>query len=163
MLFYLCGKIGKIGNYNCSMDKYKNFRKRLKTCEKCGRIHSGAVCKSARKYKRFEKSDNYNQVIKSYDWQRKSKEIKALDKYSCLVCRDIGMVHAGALEVHHMVKVNDDISLSFENGNLITLCPAHHRDADFNNISKDYLIYLIEKYRNDDSNDDSNDDMIVSI
>lgn len=120
----------------------------------CGRIHSGKICRKAKGGRIYNKSEVYNKIIKSYDWQMKSKEIKGLDNYCCLVCKDIGVVSKGGLEVHHIVKINDDINLAFDNGNLISLCPLHHRDADFENISKDYLFSLIKKYRNDYEIDD---------
>ena len=58
------------------------------------------------------------------------------------------------LEVHHIEKVMKEIEKSFEIDNLISLCIFHHKQAEQGLISKQELLDLIDKYRNNNTNND---------
>lgn len=126
---------------------------KLKTCTYCRKIHGNEInCTAKRGYyreknSRYEKDKDYTSFIKSKKWNEKSQEIKLLDNHCCLVCNSLGLVSPIYLEVHHIVKFRNDSSLRLDNSNLITLCVAHHKQADANKISSDELHRLIDKYR----------------
>lgn len=126
---------------------------KMKTCTYCRKIHGNEInCTAKRGYyreknSRYEKDKDYTSFIKSKKWNEKSQEIKLLDNHCCLVCNSLGLVSPIYLEVHHIVKFRNDSSLRLDNSNLITLCVAHHKQADANKISSDELHRLIDKYR----------------
>ena len=103
------------------------------------------------KYSRYE---NYLKFIKSKQWFNKSQEIKLLDSHCCLVCKSLGLISPTYLEVHHINKVRNDYDKRLDNDNLITLCIAHHKQADNNKISINELHRLINKYRDTTEHND---------
>lgn len=133
---------------------------KLKTCTYCRKIHGKEINCTAKKgyYReknaRYEKDKDYLKFIKSKQWCEKSQEIKLLDAYCCLMCKSLGLISPKYLEVHHIVKVRNDISLKLDNSNLITLCIAHHKQADANKISTNELHRLISKYRDTTESND---------
>lgn len=133
---------------------------KLKTCTYCRKIHGKEINCTAKKgyYReknaRYEKDKDYLKFIKSKQWCEKSQEIKLLDAYCCLMCKSLGLISPKYLEVHHIVKVRNDISLKLDNSNLITLCIAHHKQADANKISNNELHRLISKYRDTTESND---------
>lgn len=133
---------------------------KLKTCTYCRKIHGNEKnCTAKRgyyreKYSRYEKDKDYISFIKSKKWNDKSQEIKLLDAYCCLVCKSLGLISPKYLEVHHIIKFRNDTSLSLDNSNLITLCIAHHKQADSNKISSNELHRLIEQYRDTTEHND---------
>lgn len=106
------------------------------------------------KYSRYEKDKNYLKFIKSKQWFNKSQEIKLLDSHCCLVCKSLGLISPTYLEVHHINKVRNDYDKRLDNDNLITLCIAHHKQADNNKISINELHRLINKYRDTTEHND---------
>lgn len=126
---------------------------KLKTCTYCHKIHDVKMKCTAKKgyYReknsRYEKDKNYIKFIKSKQWFKKSQEIKLLDSHCCLVCKSLGLNSPVYLEVHHIVKYRNDTSLRLDNDNLITLCIAHHKQADSDKIQASELYRLIELYR----------------
>lgn len=126
---------------------------KLKTCTYCHKIHDVKMKCTAKKgyYRdkntRYEKDKNYIKFIKSKVWNEKSQEIKRLDSYRCLVCQSLGLISPVYLEVHHIIKYRNDATLKLDNSNLITLCIAHHKQADTNKIASSELYRLIKLYR----------------
>lgn len=106
------------------------------------------------KHSRYEKDKDYIKFIKSKQWNNKSQEIKLLDAYCCLMCKSLGLISPKYLEVHHIVKYRNDSSLGLDNNNLITLCVAHHKQADSNKININELHRLIKLYRDVTENND---------
>ena len=96
---------------------------------------------------RYEKDKDYLKFIKSKQWHEKSQEVKLLDSYCCLMCKELGLISPKYLEVHHIIKFRNDKSLKLDNNNLITLCIAHHKQADTNKIASSELYRLIKLYR----------------
>lgn len=113
-----------------------------KSCSICGKIHrANYVCQVKRTYG----GGNERKLRSTYSWTEKSKEIREKAHHLCEVCKDRGQITYDNLEVHHIVKLTDDESLLLDNYNLICLCAAHHKQADNNEIDKDYLIKLAQK------------------
>lgn len=126
---------------------------KLKTCTYCRKIHGKEINCTAKKgyYReknsRYEKDKDYIKFIKSKKWHEKSQEIKLLDSYCCLMCKELGLISPKYLEVHHIIKFRNDSSLGLDNNNLITICVNHHKQADANMIQASELYRLIEQYR----------------
>ena len=100
-----------------------------RSCKYCGRIHPlGERCAAAPRRKK--KQTEASRVRSSYAWTKKAKQIKARDHHLCLYCLCQGVITAEELEVHHIVPVEQDESLAFEETNLITLCQRHHEEAE---------------------------------
>ena len=133
---------------------------KLKTCTYCRKIHGKEInCMAKKGYyreknSRYEKDKDYTKFIKSKQWFNKSQEIKLLDAYCCLMCKSLGLISPKYLEVHHIVKYRNDASLKLDNSNLITLCIAHHKQADNNKISTNELHRLIKLYRDTTESND---------
>lgn len=126
---------------------------KLKTCSYCHKIHDiKKKCTAKKGYyrdknTRYQKDKDYTRFIKSKKWHEKSQEVKLLDSYCCLMCKELGLISPKYLEVHHIIKFRNDKSLKLDNNNLITLCVAHHKQADANKIASSELHSLINKYR----------------
>lgn len=100
-------------------------------CQKGGRV--------------YREIDNERHLRSSYQWTKKSKEIREKANHLCEVCRDEGRYTFDNLEVHHIVKVTEDKTLLLDNYNLVCLCQEHHKKADVKKIDADYLRRLAVK------------------
>jgi 5-methylcytosine-specific restriction endonuclease McrA len=81
----------------------------------------------------------------TYSWTKKSEQIREKANYLCEVCRDLGIFTYDNIEVHHIVKIKDDKDKLLLDENLICLCQEHHKQADNNQIDKDYLYQLAKE------------------
>ena len=107
-----------------------------KSCSRCGKIHdSNFKCNHGRVYIR----DREHKLRSTNKWTKKSLEIRERANYLCEVCRDEGKITYEGLEVHHIDKLREDETKLLDDRNLICLCAYHHKLADENAISKDYL------------------------
>jgi len=116
----------------------------LKSCGRCGNLHEkNQVCpkREARK-KQLTYIDKWRN---SKTWRKKSLEIRQLDLFLCLICKDKGFYNFSNLSVHHIVPIAQNWELRLENSNLITLCIACHTLAECGDISRDKLYQLLEK------------------
>lgn len=112
-----------------------------KTCSRCGKIHSyNYKCYKGKIYKHNE----IDKLRSSTKWTNKSIEIREASNYLCSVCLDEGIINYDNIEVHHIIKLQDDKDLLLENDNLICLCKYHHKQADEGKLDKDYLINLVK-------------------
>ena len=120
----------------------------FKVCHRCGKIHaSNFVCEAGKQSRRY--NGGTERVLRSsYKWTEKSKEIRERANYLCEVCRDEGILTYDGLEVHHIIKVKDDEDLLLDNNNLICLCTAHHKQADNNELDRNYLQDLVRQREN---------------
>lgn len=108
----------------------------FKACSKCGRIHSSNYeCNVGRTFT----GGNERKLRSTYSWTKKSLEIRERANHLCEVCRAMGIFTYNNIEVHHIIKVKDDESQLLNDENLICLCEEHHKQADRNEIDKDYL------------------------
>ncbi len=108
----------------------------LKACSVCGKIHpQGYKCHRHREYKQTEE----RKLRATYDWTKKSLEVRDKAHYLCEVCRDQGVLTYEDLEVHHIDKLSENKEGLLDNLNLVCLCVKHHKQADAGEIDKDYL------------------------
>ena len=154
----------KLDKLECIIIVWGDFKKGgiyiLKTCGYCKKIHDTKIkCGAKKKYyreknSRYNKSQEYQDIIKSNRWKKLSALIKSLDNHECLICKDCGLISPKVLEVHHIEKVMNNFEKAFDEQNLITLCIFHHKQAEQGIITIDELLELINKYRNNDVNND---------
>ena len=110
-----------------------------KACSKCGKIHSTNY--KCIKYKTIYETTEERKQRSSYSWTKKSQDIKEQANHLCEVCKDRGVYTYNDLEVHHIEKLRDGGDL-LDDDNLICLCVEHHKQADNNEIDKEYLKQL---------------------
>lgn len=114
----------------------------LKSCSRCGKIVDyNHKCNKGKIYKH----NDIDKLRSSTKWTNKSIEIREASNYLCSVCLDEGIINYDNIEVHHIIKLQDDKDLLLENDNLICLCKYHHKQADEGKLDKDYLINLVKK------------------
>lgn len=122
----------------------------LRSCPACGRIHDSRVkCRSKQHAPRESRASKYRSTA---DWQRTRDEVRDLDMNMCVVCRSLGIIATDGLSVHHIVPLEEEFGLRNDFGNCVTLCSAHHEEAERGDISRSALRDLIGRYRKGDSN-----------
>ena len=110
-----------------------------KSCSKCGKIHDiNYRCKAIK----YNYTGEERKLRSSYQWTKKSQEIREKAQYLCEVCRDRNVFTYKDIEIHHIEKVRDNPSLLLDDLNLVCLCIEHHRQADAGEIDADYLRHL---------------------
>lgn len=113
----------------------------LKACSRCGKIHEyNYKCNKGKIYKH----NDIDRLRSTTAWTHKSIEIREISHYLCAVCLDKGIYNYDDIEVHHIIKLQDNKDLFLENENLICLCKYHHKQADNGKLDKDYLINLVK-------------------
>ena len=112
-----------------------------KACSKCGKIHSTNY--KCDKYKRIYETTEERKQRSFYSWTKKSQDIREQANHLCEVCKDRGVYTYNDLEVHHIEKLRDGGEL-LDDDNLICLCVEHHKQADNNEIDKEYLKQLVK-------------------
>jgi len=113
----------------------------FKACSICGKVHDrNQMCSR----KRFYVDTQERKQRSRYCWTKKSEQIREQANYLCEVCKDRGVYTYDDLEVHHITKLRDGGEL-LDDDNLICLCVEHHKQADNNELSKDYLTELVKR------------------
>lgn len=115
-----------------------------KACSKCGKIHPyGYNCTvGANRYK-IDK----DKLRSKYAWTKKSKQIREEAGNLCEVCKDKGIATYDNLEVHHIIKLRENVNGLLDDDNLICLCLKHHKQADNGELDPEYLRELVKKRR----------------
>ena len=76
---------------------------------------------------RVKEADKYT---KTATWQSLRKEIIIRDNGCCVLCLLRGKIEYRQLQVHHIVKRVDNLSLAYDRNNLITLCRTCHEEVE---------------------------------
>lgn len=122
-----------------------------KSCSYCGKVHDiNYKCNKKPKinWSKYNKDSDEYKLRNTYNWHKKAEEIKQRANYICEVCKDKNIkdrsynVNYEGLEVHHINKLSNRPDLLLDNYNLICLCVKHHKEADRDEIDKDYLFKL---------------------
>lgn len=114
-----------------------------KSCKYCGRYHDTSFQCPARPSRTKLMSDAAIFRGRSA-WKKKSVEIRIRDKGLCQHCKPMGK-YAFDVEVHHIVKLEQDIRLGLVNTNLVSLCKACHVLADAGRIEVKVLKEIAQK------------------
>ena len=102
----------------------------LRSCAYCGRLHEqGKEC--PKKPKRlFSKNSRAAKFRSSSIWKNKSQEIRRRDMGLCRVCLSQGLIETHGIEVHHITPLEEDMGCGLEDGELVSLCASHHKEAE---------------------------------
>lgn len=119
----------------------------LKSCKYCGRVHdTHSVCSMKPQRKRYDYSDRAVWKFRHGSvWKNKAVAIKERDHYLCQYCLSQNRLVYVKLEVHHIVPLEEDMSLSLDDDNLITLCRSCHEEAEKESITREELRKLVQK------------------
>lgn len=101
--------------------------------------------KKQRKTYTTEKVKEADKFIKTSTWQSLRREIIRRDRGCCVLCLIRGRIEYRQLQVHHIVKRVDDISLAYEKSNLITLCRVCHEEVEKLSPKKQKELLKIKK------------------
>lgn len=102
-----------------------------KICNKCHRLYSGSGCpvcakERNKRYNKYER-DQSRQIVYGPEWESAKKYVLSRDGM-CRMCYCIDKrLNFDNLLVHHIVPVEDDQELWYDNNNLITVCAMHHQ------------------------------------
>ena len=108
----------------------------LKSCSKCGKIHSPYFQCTPKSYE----GGSERKLRSTYKWTQKSKHVRDDANYLCEYCRDHGIIEYRNIEVHHIDKLKDaGAGALLDDANLICLCQEHHKQADAGDIPKEVL------------------------
>lgn len=94
-------------------------------CSKCEE-----KVKKQRKQYTTEKVREADKYTKTATWQSLRKEIIIRDKGCCVLCLLRGKIEYRQLQVHHIVKRVDNLSLAYDRDNLVTLCRTCHEEVE---------------------------------
>ena len=81
----------------------------------------------------------------TYEWQKKRREIKKRDGGMCRVCLAEGKENRAGVQAHHITPIEEDRKRAFDDDNIITLCPKHHKMAENGEIKRSYLRELARR------------------
>ena len=117
----------------------------LKSCSRCGGIHESGYRCTHNKPKYAYKGGEEREARNTWDWHKKSREIRERAHNLCEACKDKGRYVYEGLEVHHIEKVRDNPERLLDNLNLVCLCVTCHKQADRGEIPAEYLKELARK------------------
>ena len=125
----------------------------LKSCKYCGRIHeAGYVCSMKPKKRQYDYSDRKVWQFRHGEaWKNKAVEIKERDHWLCVYCLSRNIINYKKLEVHHIVPLEEDITMKLEDENLITLCRSCHEEAEKGAITRKELKDLVVNSQKNDT------------
>lgn len=86
--------------------------------------------KKQRKQYTTERVKEADKYTKTATWQSLRKEIIRRDNGCCVLCLLRGRIEYRQLQVHHIVKRVDNLSLAYERSNLVTLCRTCHEEVE---------------------------------
>lgn len=119
----------------------------LASCARCGRVHERGACPRPRPRYASRHAGEAGALRSTAAWQRTREAVRELDGGMCVACRAQGLVSIEGLSVHHVVPIAQDAGLALDEGNLVTLCAKHHRQAEAGRISPDELREMMRRFR----------------
>lgn len=122
----------------------------LKSCRYCGRIQPrNHECDA--KPARQKKLTHIDKFRWTQAWKKKRAAIRDRDKNLCQLCiREQPVRYTFEdIEVHHIVPIHENWDKRLDDVNLISLCSAHHKQAEIGQILRDKLLRIaIENTKN---------------
>lgn len=111
----------------------------MRSCTYCGRMHEQRQGCPRKPKRVFHKDSRAAKFRSSSAWKKKSQEIRTRDMGLCRVCLSQGVIETHGIEVHHIVPLEENFQKRLEDGELISLCTAHHKEAETGKISREWL------------------------
>ena len=102
---------------------------RLIACSSCGRVHQrGYVCEIKRKRKTdYQNAREDTGIYYSNRWRTIRGQVLEEHNHICLYSFYVEKKIIKATDVHHIIELNDNSSLAYEEDNLISLSKEKHR------------------------------------
>ena len=116
----------------------------LIACGRCGKIHERGQCQEKALTTYRKKTTKQVQIRHSTRWARVREQALERDCYLCRLCLEQGFLNHNSLEVHHIVKIEENETLAYELDNIITLCQQHHMEVEDDRTKRDYLRELAQ-------------------
>jgi 5-methylcytosine-specific restriction enzyme A len=110
-----------------------------KTCQHCSMPIVYGTC-SGCKPATSDRSLS-SKVTSSGKWKKVRDMVRDRDSQICQACLSGNHFVPNnrldaPIEIHHIIKVTEDLTLAYDSTNLIALCKYHHEEADHGKISK---------------------------
>ncbi|MBQ5316995.1 MAG: HNH endonuclease [Oscillospiraceae bacterium] len=117
-----------------------------KSCKYCGRIHDISYICPKKPQRKWHKNRQTKEKFRSTQvWQDTRRSIVFRDMGVCQLCLKENRYNTKNLEVHHITPLSEDFTMRLERTNLITLCAAHHKQADAGETDAAELRAIAEK------------------
>lgn len=95
----------------------------------CPSCEGDRVDSQAERYKAYDSTrPEHHKVYKTKPWRVARTRTLNRDNHLCMSCRSLGVI-TGGRTVHHIIPLEDDTSLTYTLGNLISLCDSCHRQT----------------------------------
>ena len=119
----------------------------LKSCPYCGRIHDSKFDCGRKPKRKHDKTKEAYAVHRSNRWKKLSEEVRDRDGFCCRVCLlgkygTMNRISYEDVSVHHIIPIEEDPSLAYDDRNCITLCRMHHEMAESGDIPRSELLAL---------------------
>ncbi len=103
----------------------------MKFCSKCNKLHDHDHSCQVGKFDKYYRGKLTYTYRNTPRWRKTRDDAKERDGYVCQACvaQENPYYNTFRLEVHHIVDVEIDPSLTYELWNTITLCNYHHRQV----------------------------------
>ena len=105
-------------------------------CNDCRKLidYGNSLCdeckpKRIKLNKKGLKDKQAEKMIKSNRWKKVRAEVLRRDK-CCVLCLKNKYIEYRGLQVHHIIKRTDDMSLAYEPNNLVTVCRKCHEQLE---------------------------------
>ena len=124
----------------------------LRSCKYCGRIHDSKFDCGKKPKREHDRSRVSYTVHRSNRWTELSRSVRDRDGYCCLVCLSgkfgtLNRITTDGVSVHHIVPIEENPELAYDDTNCITLCHMHHEMAEAGEIPRSELKALINPAR----------------
>lgn len=123
-------------------------------CKNCRRLIEFGLtyCSTCEEKIKKSRNKNLSEKVKEADkftktatWQSLRREIIRRDNNCCVLCFLRGKIEYRQLQVHHIVKRVDNLSLAYEPSNLVTVCRTCHEEVEKLSPQKQKELLKIEE------------------
>jgi hypothetical protein len=95
-------------------------------------------------------SREYDEYMRSSEWQAKADLLKETRGHKCFICRRAWQRRGDYLTVHHLCYTRDGASILGREAptDLVVLCKLHHKQGDYplREIKRDRRRYLLRRF-----------------
>lgn len=87
------------------------------------------------------KDKQADDLLKTSRWRKTRADIIRRDGGVCQRCKKNGILAFKGLQVHHIVKRTQDMSLAFEHSNLVTVCRECHEIVELMTVEQQRALF----------------------